>query len=135
MTRLGWLLLAGMIGACGLVLVCCEIAGLAHARPPAGVDPASPMAVWFNSKTNTVGRSCCGLGDGEILEDNDVRVVGDHYEVRLVGKWRVVPHPGADTSPAGGPNPTGKSVVWWAPCPACETSDVIIYCFAPGTMY
>ena len=108
------------------MLACCVMAGRAHARPPAGVDPASPMAVWFNSKTNTVGRSCCGLGDGEILEDNQVRTVGDHYEVMVAGGWHAVPHPGADTSPAGGPNPTGKAVVWWSPCPACAALWSII---------
>ena len=54
-----------------------------HARPPPGGP--TPEAEWFRSLKQPNGGSCCaetadGLPDCHRLDDNMVRMVGNHYE-------------------------------------------------------
>ncbi len=128
MTRIAWLLLAGVIGACGIVLVCCGLVGLAHAAPPQNPDPV--LHRWFETQHSVAGAWCCDVADGYILADKDWHQAGDHYEVRIDDKWHPVP---ADAlrDPLGGPNPTGAAIVWYRGFGV----DLHIYCFTPGYEY
>ncbi len=103
----------------------------AHGAPPPGTDMDSPVAKWFQSQHQlTSGMSCCGLGDGHTLDDDEWRESGDHYQVRINGNWVDVPARGK-VDPAGGPNPTGKAVVWYT---LFDSNFPVIFCFLPGTM-
>jgi hypothetical protein len=112
-----------------LAWFCC-LAVPALAAPPPGIDPDSPIARWFQSQHQlTSGMSCCGLGDGHTLDDDEWRAsMSGSYEVRIDGTWYPVPDE-AKPDPAGGPNPTGKAVVWYS----MFGGRPVIFCFKPGT--
>jgi hypothetical protein len=91
----------------------------ATAKPPANADQA--LAPWFRSLLQPGTRiSCCALAD---CRETDYRMTADHYEVRIRGKWIVVP---ADKILQRVDNPTGRAVVCWTP----ETG---IMCFVRAT--
>jgi hypothetical protein len=91
----------------------------AGAKPPANVDPA--LTPWFRSLMQPGTRiSCCALAD---CRETDYRMTADHYEVRIRGKWLVVP---SDKILQRTDNPTGRAVVCWTP----ETG---IMCFVRAT--
>src|SRR5690349_12182095 len=89
-----------------------------YAAPPPDADAS--LAPWFRAlKVPGTGTSCCSIADCRPAES---RIVGDHYEVFIDGKWLRVPPelilPQAD-------NPTGRAVVCWTPSAG-------ILCFVRG---
>lgn len=99
----------------------------AVAAPPPGVDPASPTHHWFEAQHALSGAWCCNVSDGHLLDDDAWRSNGASYEVRIDGRWYPIPSD-ALRDPRGGPNPTGKAIVWYTE----NEFGVLIYCFAPG---
>jgi hypothetical protein len=104
----------------GAVLAGATLSGAA-ARPPQNADPT--LAGWFHDLHQpSSGMSCCDVADGHILADEDWRIEGDTYQVRINGDWREVPHAvvldRAD-------NPTGSPVAFWSPM----GGNPPIYCF------
>lgn len=75
---------------------------------------------WYGSQHNARGGYCCDKADGHAYYDNyqlnkDGSVTlanGTH-----IPQWQVL----------SGPNPTGHAV-WW------HNSDLVSYCFAPGSL-
>ena len=102
----------------------------ALAKPPPGTDMDSPIARWFANQYNTVGGSCCGLGDGHVIEEEDVRVAGDHFEVQIDGDWYPVRAGQMRDAARGGPNIMRKPIVWYS----VTGAGIVIYCLAPGSM-
>lgn len=97
----------------------------AFPAPPSNPDPV--LHEWFDRQRSVRGILCCSIADGHILSDEEWRINGAFYEVYIRGEWhRVLPSQLRDT--AGGPNPTGRAIVWYT-----IRDRVIIYCFAPGT--
>lgn len=126
--------------ALGAALYLATHVHIAWGKPPPGGPTAD--AEWFAKQENMVGGSCCGLGDGHRLLDNQWRLVSSgaadnyghtftHYEVEINGHWYEI-SPGNMRDLKGGPNPTGGAVVWYS-TPAGEFApNIAIYCFAPG---
>lgn len=102
----------------------------AHAAPPPGVEVNPERHAWFEQQHSVSGAWCCNLSDGHILNDNEWRQSGDHYQVLINGIWYEVPAH-AMRDPKDGPNITGSAVVWYLPI----ADTVTIYCFAPGFEY
>jgi hypothetical protein len=83
---------------------------------------------WFESQHNIRGDWCCDISDGHMLSDEEWRETDDqHYQVSIGGAWIQVPDY-ALRDPKGGPNPTGKAIVWYT----VWDGHPHIYCFAPG---
>lgn len=60
----------------------------AGAAPPAGIDPDSPMALWYRSlKAPDIGGSCCSIADCRPVE---ARQIGDRWEVLTETGWQLV---------------------------------------------
>jgi hypothetical protein len=95
------------------------VAGLpALAAPPPDADPN--LAPWFRGlHVPGTGTSCCSIADCRPVES---RIVGDHYEVFVDGKWLRVP---PDLILERADNPTGRAVVCWTP-----TAGIL--CFVRG---
>jgi|SRR6185312_2482535 hypothetical protein len=90
----------------------------AAAAPPPDAD--ATLAPWFRGlKVPGTGTSCCSIADCRAAES---RIVGDHYEVQIEGKWLPVP---PDLILPKNDNPTGRAVVCWTP-----TAGIL--CFVRG---
>jgi hypothetical protein len=87
------------------------------------------MHAWFERQHSVRGSWCCDEADGFIVSDDDWRMDGERYSVRIGGQWLSIPNSKL-RDPAGGPNPTGHAVVWWRDFGTGPT----VFCFAPGTM-
>jgi hypothetical protein len=103
-------------------------ATVAHAAPPPGTDLDGPLHAWFEHQFSVSGGWCCNIADGHILSDDDWRIVGTGYQIRINNAWYGVPAT-AYRDPAGGPNPTGHAIAWWS-----SIGPVVVYCFTPGTL-
>ena len=113
-----------------LLLATIFLAFPAFAEPPPGTNLDSPLHQWFEHQYSIRGAWCCSLADGHFLDDQEWRVVGGTFEVWIADQWWPVE---ADKlrDPNGGQNPTGKAIVWYV----IGEVGVVVYCFAPGTMY
>ena len=100
----------------------------AEAAPPDNPDPA--LHAWFERQHSVSGAWCCDVSDGHFIDDSDVRAAGDHYEVFIEGAWQAVPNDAMRDPNYGGPNETGRPIVWYLVTP---DGGIRIYCFAPGT--
>jgi hypothetical protein len=109
--------------------------GHAHWKPEyAQLSPK--MQMWFQGLRAPGNQvvPCCDLADGKAPEDQDVEydTQGDHYRVRIRGKWYVVP----DDAVIKQPNLYGRTVVWYYFYNKNEVEGeeptVIIRCFMPG---
>lgn len=118
-------------GVLGIALaVVCVAPSLAFDHPDKPF--AHPeWADWF-AKQSTPDEhrySCCNQSDGHILDDDDVRIVGNDYEVKTEHGWLRFPNTGqgqpGNTVLGFNDNPTGHSVAWW--------SGARAICFAEGT--
>ena len=90
----------------------------ALAAPPPDPDPT--LAPWYRGlHVPGTGTSCCSIADCRNAES---RIVGDHYEVLIDGKWLVVP---PQLILDRNDNPTGQAVVCWTP-----TAGIL--CFVRG---
>jgi hypothetical protein len=96
----------------------------AAAAPPPDADPT--LHTWFERQRSARGVLCCSIADGHILSDEEWRTNGAFYEVYIQGEWHRI-QPAQLRDPAGGPNPTGRAIVWYT-----VRDRLIIYCFAPG---
>jgi hypothetical protein len=114
-----------------IVIICFAIllviARPCAAAPPPGTDPSGKLHQWFEHQHSIIGAWCCNVADGHILAQSEWRTSMDHYDVWIAGLWRQVPS-SALRDPSGGPNPTGRAVVWWT----LAGSEIVILCFAPG---
>ncbi len=102
------------------------------AAAPPGTDPNSALSKWFEAQHSIGGISCCGMGDGHIISEDDVRIRNSQYQVLIAGVWWPV---GSDRmrDPAGGPNPTDHPVVWYRLVFSDSGDPVVqIFCFSPG---
>ena len=87
---------------------------------------------FFEKSKDCKGNSCCGLGDGHKFY-GDYKLTEDGGAIiHIDGSTRVL-------DPCiilKGPNPTGASIVWYAPAPRADQSEGVgkIYCFAPGSL-
>jgi len=101
-----------------------------------------PEHEWFAQQYSTNGASCCGLADGHILEDEEWKNLGDHYEVKIHGKWFVIdPRQMRDVKPdnsgseplRGVPSPVGKATVWYKYYNDIQIKNntPALYCFSP----
>ena len=106
-------------------------------------DYTSPDHPWIERQHNVMGQSCCTNSDGYLLEEDEWRITpsGGAYEVLIKGKWYSIP-PGVMRDSNGGPNPTGKAIVWWTSPYEDElgglngdSEPIHIWCFAPGTQF
>ncbi|HYZ22045.1 MAG TPA: hypothetical protein VE690_07800 [Rhodopila sp.] len=100
----------------------------ARAAPPPGTDLDSPTHKWFEAQKSNSGTSCCSISDGHVLDEENIRVVNEHWEVRIRGNWVPVPAQAVIRSPD---NPTGKSVAWYSEYNEGHETRVIFYCFLP----
>lgn len=84
-----------------------------------GAEPQkSDFAPWFRSLTDKQGKSCCGLGDGHLV---DARVQNGKYQFFWEGNWYDVPDEKVVNNHS---NPTGSYVVFFL-----GNSPSQIYCF------
>lgn len=88
-----------------------------------------PSKAWWQSLTSSDNVPCCDIADGQKVLDADWRtatVAGKvRFEVRLAGKWILVPKSAVVTVP----NRFGPSVVW----PYTDSEgQTQIRCFLPG---
>jgi len=113
-----------------LLIFSITISGAAFAAPPPGANPNTEIYKWFDRQENVVQGSCCGEGDGHILNDDEWRAKGDGYEVEIKGQWFSTRPEMALRRSLEDPNPTGHAVVWYT----IREREVAIYCFAPGWM-
>ncbi len=104
------------------------LASAAHARPPPGGDPNSPLGQWRNALTQPRDAiSCCALADCRLAQ---MRLGKDHYWVFVywvfvhwvfVGKrFPSVPNEWIEV-----PNDAGQPVACWSP-------ESGLLCFVPG---
>jgi len=113
-----------------LILSSLLIPTLALADPPPGTDLDSPLHKWFETQHNAQGGWCCQLADGKILESDEWRITDSGtYQVFIVGNWQDI-QPYMYRNPIGGPNPTGKAIVWYR----IIDSGITIFCFTPGNL-
>lgn len=95
------------------------MAAAAHAAPPENADRS--LAPWFEGlKQPGTGMGCCSIADCRAVES---RVVDEHYEAFIEGRWIAVP---AEKVLQYTPNPTGHAV-------ACWTAYSGILCFVRPT--
>ncbi|HEY1719849.1 MAG TPA: hypothetical protein VGG27_01290 [Magnetospirillaceae bacterium] len=103
------------------VLCVIVLASLAHAAPPAGADPNSPVGQWFQSLAREDGMSCCSMSDCRPAQADDLRVSDDDgLQVKLESRWETVPEYKIVRRED---NPIGKSVI-------CKAPDEV-YCVIP----
>jgi len=108
----------------------------AHAHWKPEYAQLSPqMQNWFRGLKSEQGGMipCCDLADGKSPDEDDVEydTKGDHYRVRIKGKWYDVP----DAAVIKEPNKYGRTVVWYyfnADGVEGHEPTVIIRCFMPG---
>jgi len=103
----------------------------AHAHPAGVPQDGSEVSEWFERQHNIDGGVCCGSYDAYFLSDDDWVMTAHGYRVHLGDGWYDVP-PSKMRDTAGGPNPTGQAIIWYA---QSEGETPVIWCFAPGTMY
>lgn len=111
-------------------LILTLIFGTARAAPPPGVLIDPSLHAWFERQHNLRGGWCCNEADGHILEDDEWRTAGDHYEVLIGKKWHAVDRQSLRAG-ADDPNPTGKAIAWYV---TWGEDGASVFCFAPGTM-
>ena len=105
--------------------------GSALAAPPEGMKPDPAMRDWYNSlKQPQTGDGCCSIAD---CRPFDSRIVNDHYEIMLRGRWYTIPREAV----LHRENKAGMAIAClrtqWGPDftpPADTTPDVM--CFIPG---
>lgn len=87
----------------------------------------SPLKTWFDQLASKKGL-CCSFADGVKVENVDWQTTpdGQHYQVRLDGKWIDVP----DAAVVTDPNRFGPAVVW--PYRDVMDGSTQIRCFLPG---
>src|SRR5579872_4149200 len=95
-----------------IILAFLALVASAMGAPPPGTDLNSPTHKWFEAQHSVTGAWCCDLSDGHVLEDTEWRQGSVGYEVKISGIWQRVPDTAA-RDPHGGPNPTGKAIVWY----------------------
>ena len=91
-------------------------------------DPDGAWNWWFMLQKNTRGASCCNGSDARFLKDDDWRISGKRYQVRIGGQWVDV-EDWQLLKPAP-PNPTGKAIIWYGD-PEYEPG-LYIRCFTPS---
>jgi len=91
-------------------------------------DPDGAWNWWFVLQRNTLGTSCCNGSDAHFLNDDDWRISGKRYQVRISGQWLDV-QDWQLLKPAQ-PNPTGKAIIWYGD-PKHEPG-FYIRCFTPS---
>lgn len=99
----------------------------AYPAPPPGLAPNPELHAWFERQHNVSGAWCCDISDGHILNDEEWRMTGDHYEALILGRWYPI-QPDQLRRDMNDPNPTGSAVVWYL----VIEMGVTIFCFAPG---
>jgi hypothetical protein len=111
------------------VLVIAALLIMAHWKPEyAELSPQ--IQHWFQGLRAPQSRvPCCELSDGMNPNADDIEwdTKGEHYTVRIEGKWYVVPDEAVITEP----NKYGRAVVWYYPVEGAHPS-VVIRCFLPG---
>jgi hypothetical protein len=100
------------------------------AAPPPDADLNGPLHTWFEHQHSVTGDWCCSLADGHLLAETEWRASSGRYEVWINRAWHTVPAT-ALRDPLGGPNPTGRAVVWWSQV----GDEIVIHCFAPGNEF
>ena len=101
-----------------------------------------PEHEWFSQQYNVNGGSCCGLGDGHILEDDEWKNLGDRYIVKINGKWfslkewqmrDIAPDKTGNLPLRGTPSTVKKATVWYkyTTTKQEEENEPTIYCFSP----
>lgn len=90
------------------LLVAFFVMGTARAEAPPDADPA--LIEWFQAQHNKDGISCCGQGDGHLLDTNHWRAHGDGYQVLSGLGWIDVP---PDNVVDLARNPTGEAVAFY----------------------
>lgn len=127
-----------------LIAVLSGLPTAAAAHPPPGTDPSSREHKWWECQrqADTPHQPCCSLTDGHVLSDKQWKVLENHYQVELEGRWFVVPDSvviatsnTCGTEPDADDRDTAK--VWYAPNRAVDGSIMAVtwYCFLPGDMY
>jgi hypothetical protein len=115
----------------GLTLALALRITFAHAHWKPEYAQLSPQIQhWFQGlKAPDSMVPCCDLADGMSPNEDDVEydTKGDHYRVRIKGKWYDVP----DSAVIKQPNMYGRTVVWYYPVEG-DNPSVVIRCFMPG---
>jgi hypothetical protein len=97
---------------------------------PSGCRPEWPLHARVEHQHSVIGDWCCDVADGYILSDAEWRASGGRNEVWVNRVWHPVPAT-ALRDTAGGPNPTGRAVVWWSQV----GNEIVIHCFASGNEF
>jgi len=98
------------------------------AMPARAHDPDGAWNWWFLMQRNTRGTSCCNGSDAHFLNDDDWRISGKRYQVRVGGQWLDV-EDWQLLKPVQ-PNPTGKAIIWYGD-PEHEPG-FYVRCFTPS---
>ena len=96
-----------------------------------GHPPGTPHLEWLQSQENMSGGHCCLEDDGYFLTQDEWHTRGDHYDVNIHGIWYPI---GPLMLTKSRNNPTGGAVVWYVIIRRLNDEEVLIRCFAPGTL-
>jgi hypothetical protein len=98
-----------LIGTTIAAIAVIVLASLAHAAPPAGADPDSPVGQWFQGLARDDGMSCCEVSDCRPIETGELRYDdSDGLQVKVEAQWQDVPE---YKIVRRSDNPLGKSIV------------------------
>jgi hypothetical protein len=109
-----------------------SVAAVSHARDRGQYTQVSrDIKAWIERLTDRDGTSCCETADGVRPKEVEWDISGNHYRVKVDGKWLIVP----DSAVIKGPNRLGHAVVWLYynyELEADESESTQIRCFLPG---
>lgn len=101
----------------------------ALAEAPPETDLNTPEHAWWENQRTPGGTSCCGSGDGRVLDDSEWRVRGGHYQFRTGKRWVEIPDDRVTSSRGVEPNEANRwrAKIWTSP-----DDPEHVYCFMAG---
>ena len=90
-------------------------------------DPVNQHTGWFVKQYNKQGAMCCTGHDAYYLEPDEWKIEKQKYRILLNGQWVEVDDSKV-RSPVGGPNPTGRAIVWYD----VNEYGIAVRCFTTG---
>ena len=76
-------------------------------------DPVNQHTEWFVKQYNKHGAICCAGHDAYYLDPDEWKIDKQNYYVLLSGRWIEVDDSKMRDPRVGGPNPTGRAIVWY----------------------
>ena len=97
------------------------------ANTAAAHDPVNKYTEWFVKQYNRQGGLCCSGHDAYYLGEDEWKTGRKNYSILLNGQWIDVDD-NKVLSKGGGPNPTGKAIVWYD----VTEYGITVRCFTTG---